>query len=316
MSKTKNHYSVPQEILYSVCLAAWNLCSQNLAKFTALKAFYTEAFITQSLAAVQAAKDLPSLVQTLAYRKEVRINLVNATKQVQANWQLLKLYVTKAFAADLVQAKLEAAGAAFYAKASIDNWSAVRSLIDAANAFIANNQSDLMANDNMPADFQTKFQTDGDDCIDLSVTFAEVNIEKQMATNLKVEANNAIYASAIEMLKDGQQIFKDNAVAKKQFTFSFLVSMYRGEGSASLKGYVVNDLSLPVEGVSVMSVDQKYAAITDNKGYYRITRIAEGTYAFNITCPGYVPQMQQIAFAAGTASRGDFQLTNEMKQVA
>src|SRR5690606_18566209 len=142
--KTKNHYSVPQEILYSVCLAAWNLCSQNLAKFTALKAFYTEAFITQSLAAVQAAKDLPSLVQTLAYRKEVRINLVNATKQVQANWQLLKLYVTKAFAADLVQAKLEAAGAAFYAKASIDNWSAVRSLIDAANAFIVNNQSDLM----------------------------------------------------------------------------------------------------------------------------------------------------------------------------
>src|SRR5690606_31684887 len=138
-----------------------NLCSQHLAKFTALKAFYTEAFIDQALAAVQAAKELPPIVQTLAYRKEARINLVNATKQVQANWQLLKLYINKAFAGDIVQAKLEAAGAAFYEKASAGNWSAVRSLINTANTFIANNLGDLMANENMPADFKTKFQADG-----------------------------------------------------------------------------------------------------------------------------------------------------------
>ena len=316
MNKTKARYGVPQEILYSVCLAAWNLCSQNLAKFTALKAFYTEVFITEALGIVQAAKELPPIVQTMAARKEARINLVNATKQVQANWQLLKLYITKAFAADIVQAKLDAAGAVFYAKASVDNWSAVRSLIDAANTFVTANLVDLLANNNMPEDFKTKFQTDGDDCIGLSVTFAGVNIEKQMATNVKVEANNGIYASVIEMLKDGQQIFKDNAATKKQFTFSYLVSMYQGEGSASLKGYVMNDLRLPIEGVTVRSADQKYGGTTNAKGYYRITRIAGGTYTFNITCPGYVPLVQQIIFIAGTASRGDFELTNEMKQVA
>ena len=118
------------------------------------------------------------------------------------------------------------------------------------------------------------------------------------------------------MLKDGQQIFKDNAATKKQFTFSYLVSMYQGEGSASLKGYVMNDLRLPIEGVTVRSADQKYGGTTNAKGYYRISRIAEGTYAFNVTCPGYVAQVQQITFAAGTASRGDFELINEMKQVA
>jgi hypothetical protein len=316
MKRTKSNNGVPQEILYSVCLAAWNLCSQNLAKFTALKAFYTEAFIDQALAAVQAAKDLPQIVQTLAYRKEARINLVNATKQVQANWQLLKLYINKAFAEDIVRARLDGAGAAFYVKASADNWSAVRSLIDTANAFIANNLGDLMANDNMPADFQTKFQADGNSCIELSVSHARLNIEKEMATNRKVEANNTIYASTIEMLKDGQQIFKDNAAAQKQFTFSYLVSIYRGERSASLKGYVVNYLGLPIEGASVVSADQKYAAITDDKGYYCITRIAEGAYTFSVTCTGYVPQMQQITFTAGTASRSNFELTNKMKQVA
>jgi hypothetical protein len=316
MNKTKNNYGVPQEILYSVCLAAWNLCSQNLAKFTALKAFYTEAYIAEALGIVQEAKELPQTVQTIAYRKEARINLINATKQVQANWQLLKLYITKAFAADMVQAKLDAAGAAFYAKASVDNWSAVRSLIDTTNSFIVSNLDDLTANDNMPEDFKTKFQTDGGICIECSIVFAQANMEKQIATNTKIEANNGIYASVIEMLKDGQQIFKDNAATKRQFTFRYLVSMYQGEGSASLKGYVVNDLGLPIEGVTVMSADQKYSDITDAKGYYRITRIAEGTYAFSVTCPGYVPLMQQITFTASTASRGDFELTNEMKQVA
>ena len=92
--------------------------------------------------------------------------------------------------------------------------------------------------------------------------------------------------------------------------------MYQGEGSASLKGYVVNDANLPIEGVTVKSADGQYAATTNAQGYYRITRIAEGTYLFNVTCPGYSPQVQQVTFAAGTASRGDFELTNEMKQVA
>ncbi len=316
MNETKNNYSTPQEILYSVCLAAWNVCSDNLQKFTDLKAFYTEAFITSSLASVNAAKLLPGSRQTVAARKEARINLTNGTRQVQTNWQLLKVYITKAFSKDLVKTKLEAAGSALYTKASVDNWSAVRSLIDTANTFITNNLDALTANDNMPASFQTVFHEDGTSCIDLSILFAQIDMAKEMATTQKLEANNAIYASVIEMLKDGQQIFKDDAAVKRQFTFSYLVSLYQGEGSASLKGYIVNDLNQPVEGVVIQSQDLKYISITNNKGYYRITRIAEGTYTFNITCPGYEPLMHIFTFAAGTASKGDFEMENVMKKVA
>ncbi|MGH2647671.1 MAG: carboxypeptidase regulatory-like domain-containing protein [Ginsengibacter sp.] len=316
MKQQKVNYGVPQEILYSVCLAAWNLCSQYLDQFTALKAYYTGAFVTDALQAVQDAKQLPESRQTVAYRKEARINLANATRQVQDNWQLLKVYITKAFDADMVKTKLEAAGSALYAKASVDNWSAVRSLIDTANTFISGNLDALTANNNMPAAFQPSFSEDGTACIELSVIYARVTMEKQMATSVKVDANNVIYASAIEMLKDGQQIFKDDAATKKQFTFSYLVSLYQGEGSASLKGYIVNNLNVPIEGVTIVSLDGKYTATTNSKGYYRITRIAEGTYTFNVTCTGYNPLVQIISFAAGTASKGDFEMANQMKKVA
>ena len=312
----KNVYNAPQEILYSVCLAAWNLCSQYLQNFTDLKAFYTAAFVTDALQAVQNAKALPESRQTIAARKEARINLTNGTRQVQANWQLLKVYITKAFTADMVKTKLEAAGASLYTKASVDNWSAVRNLIDTANAFISANLDALTASDNMPAAFQTTFLNDGNNCIALSVTFAQINMEKQMATSAKIDANNAIYASLIEMLKDGQQIFKDDAATKKQFTFSYLVSLYQGDGSASLKGYIINNLNMPIEGVTVASADGKYSATTNAKGYYRISRVAEGVYTFNITCPGYTPLVQVITFAASTASKGDFEMANQMKKVA
>ena len=309
-------YTISQEILYTVCFTAWNLCRQNLPKFTSLKALYTQAFITGALEAVQAAKQLPESLQTIAWRKEARINLANATRQVRSNWQVLKVYITKAFEESMVKAKLDAAGAALYVRASLDNWSAVRSLIDTANIFIANNLDELMANGNMPEDFQTAFKAAGDNCIDLSVAFSGANMEKEAATGIKVEANNAIYTSAMEMLKDGQQIFKDNAIMKRKFTFSYLVKMNRGEGSASLRGYIVNSLKLPIAGAVILSQDQRYTGTTDEKGNYRINRIAEGTYTFTVTYPGYTPIVHTITFAPGTTSRADFEMTDVLKVVA
>ncbi|MGN6803689.1 MAG: carboxypeptidase regulatory-like domain-containing protein [Ginsengibacter sp.] len=274
------------------------------------------AFVTDSLDAVQSAKDLPDTRQTIAGRKEARINLLAATRQVRSNWQLLKIYITKAFDKSMVQAKLDAAGAALYPKASVDNWSSVRSLIDAANTFIANNIDELSANDNMPADFQTAFKTAGDNCIALSVIFAKADMEKEMATSTKVIANNAIYSGVIEMLKDGQQIFKDDAAMKKQFTFSYLVAMHRGEGTASLRGTITDNFGMPVAGAVILSDDQKYTATTNSKGYYRINRIAAGAYTFTISCAGYDPIVQVITFEAAKASKGDFELTKALSKVA
>ena len=316
MKEEQSNYGTSQEVLYSVCLAAWNLCSNNLQQFTDLKAFYTSTYVADAIQRVDDARLLPDALQTRAARKEARIDLQNGTSVVLDNWQLLKVYVTRAFPEDMVKTKLDAAGASLYRKALVYNWSAVRSLIDTANSFIAANLDVLTANQNMPPTFQEKFQADGATCSDLSVAYAQINMAKQMATSAKLIANNNIYADVMTMLRDGQQIFKDDAATKRQFTFSYLVSQYRGEGSASLKGYILNSLSLPVEGAVVLSADEKYGAVTNKKGYYRITRIAAGTYMFNINCDGYLPVSQQITFVAGTSSKGDLTLANEMKNVA
>lgn len=316
MKNFKRTYGIPQEILYTVCQAAWNLCGQNLQKFTNLKAFYTETFVANAKQMVLDAKNLPDIIQTIAFRKEARIILVVSTKQVMTNWQVLKVYITKAFGEGMVKAKLDAAGAALYKKASVDNWSAVRSLIDTANIFISNNLDALTANDNMPASFQTSFKAEGDNCIELSTIYASVNIEKQTATGTKMDANNAIYASVIEMLKDGQQIFKDDPIMKRQFIFKYLVKMHKGERPASLRGIILNNLKLPVKGVVIESLDLKYEATTNAKGHYQIKRVAAGTYTFRIMAHGYEPQEQTIVFVAGVASKGDFTLQVQMLKVA
>ena len=281
-----------------------------------LKGYYTEAFIAGAKESVQEARDLPGIYQTRSGRREARINLKTAARRVLDNWQLLKLYVTRAYDKEMVNTKLAQAGASLYNKASLSNWSAVRSLAFTADTFIRDNMEALMANNNMPESFPARCAADGDKLNELSMQFGRITMDKEMATQLKIDANDAIYESVIEMLKDGQQIFRYDAGIKKQFIFNYLVSLHRGEGSASLKGYITDELNLPVEGVIIISENEKYIATTDSKGYYRIPRIAEGTYAFNITRPGYQSIEKAIAFNAGTAVNADFIMKKQMQMVA
>ena len=316
MTENNKKYNIPQEILYSVCLAAWKLCNENREKFARFKGYYTEAFIAEAIASVENAKRLPALTQTNAGRKIARIRLANAARQVMDNWQVLKLYATKAFDKSMISVLLEEAGGTFYKKASLYNWSALRSMIDEANIFIRNNMQALTANNNMPGDFKTKFAADGDTFLRLSTNFFSANLEKEKATYLKIAANNAIYERTIEMLKDGQRIFSHDAVNKRQFVFNYLVSFQRGQGTASLKGYITDQLNLPVEGVIVISENEKYSATTDSRGYYQISRMAHGSYLFHFRKPGYQSIEQPITLTEGTSAKGDFIMKKQMQLVA
>ena len=100
----------------------------------------------------------------------------------------------------------------------------------------------------------------------------------------------------IEMQKVGQQLYKADAVIKKQFTFSELVSVYWGHGSASLRGRVVINLIQPVQGVSRITAYQKYFTTTNAYGQYCIARVADGTCIFTFSSPGYMTVEQVICF--------------------
>ena len=168
----------------------------------------------------------------------------------------------------------------------------------------------------MPETFPAAFSGAGASFINLSVTFFEIDNEKKMLVNQKIEANNAVYESVISMLKDGQQIFKDDVAVKKLFVFDQQLATRTGAGSASFSGNIKNDSKMPVVGASVVSSQLGYQAVTNAKGHFSIKRMAAGDYTFTISFPGYAPVVQQVSLTAGVATKLDFTLANAMKKVA
>ena len=59
-----------------------------------------------------------------------------------------------------------------------------------------NNMEALIANNNMPEGFQAKFVADGDHFLELSTEFGRINMDKEMATQLKIDTNDA-YTQAL-----------------------------------------------------------------------------------------------------------------------
>ena len=314
--KTNKIYSCTKKLLYSICTTCWNSCSSYLTDFTNFKAFYTSQFVTDQLQAITVAEALPDSRQIIAARRNARVNLIASAGIVKSNWQNLKVYITKAYSKDLAPGMLDAAGADLYKKVSSNNWGALTALINAANTVIADNLADLTANNNMPATFQATFQTAGDNCIQLATIFFEADNAKKFVVQNKLAANNAIYESTIEMLKDGQQIFKDNASVKPFFVFSEQAATQEGKNTASVFGYIKNDAKLPIVGAIITSKELGYSAATNEKGRYSINHMVEGDYTLTMSCPGYISQDIQVTVVAGVKTKATVTLASAMKKAA
>ena len=312
----KKFFSCTKELLYTVCTACWNNCSNNLTAFTNFKALYTPQYVTDALQAVQDAQALPDSVAAIAARKAARVQLIQASDGVKACFQALKMYIAQAYTKDMVPSMLDAAGFRFYKKASANNWSAFRSLIDAANNFITANLDQLTANNNMPATFPAAFQSAGAGFVEQSTIFFAVDSAKKLAVSNKTEANNAIYESCISMLKDGQQIYKDDEAMKALFVFSEQVAAHKGAITGSAFGYLKNDAKLPIAGATITSKEMGYTAVSNAKGYYSIKRMVEGTYTLTFSCPGYAPQDVTVTVVAGVRTKATVTLASAMKKVA
>ena len=314
--KLSKNYGCTKELLYTVSLACWNSCSHYQTDFAGFKALYTPEFIADAIQKVKEAQAIPDSRQAIAARAAARVNLIETGGTVKVNWQALKAYITQAYSKEMAPAMLEGAGASLYKKVSGDNWSAIRSLIDAANNFMTQNLNTLTDNANMPATFPAVFQTSGENFVNLSVTYFDVDNAKKMVVTQKTEANNAVYESVISMLKDGQQIFKDDVAVKNLFVFDQQLSVRKGATPASLGGYIKNESKMPVLGASIASSELNYQAFTNTKGHFSIKRMVAGVYNITVTCPGYAPFTQQVTLTAGVAFKLNLTLENVMKKVA
>ena len=165
MENTENPiYGCGQQTLYSASQLGWGFCNDYLPIFNGLKAKYTQAYIDQNLLNLETAENLPDAPNRQQRRSTLRVSLTKKANQCLKLWQTLKNYIVEAYPEDLHKAQFNAAGATYYAKAGTYNWAALASLLKSGNSFIVKNIADLVANDNMPKDFQATFQDAKDTC--------------------------------------------------------------------------------------------------------------------------------------------------------
>lgn len=226
MRKTAT-FNCSQQELYLVSERACGLCRTHLPRFARLIGYYTEGYIDDRLAEIATAKAILKHYARNDAPTSNHIYLVEAIKDCGDCFQVLKLYIRKAFEADLQKIKLDAAGQSFFAKAMSGNQGKLNDLNESARQFIASNAADLMRNDNMPAAFLEEYTAVVARYNALRKTYTE---SKTIAKDLRKEntiANNNVHKQMMKMFADAKVLFRREPDLRSQFTFDSVLAQVR-----------------------------------------------------------------------------------------
>jgi hypothetical protein len=166
------NYDCAQDELYMVCRLGWLACSNELASFTAFKAFYNAALITTRKAAIDAAEAMPDEASRTAIHEIAGRTLDLKAEEALNAWQGLKQYMRSAYTDKVIlESNLDAAGAGDYRAASTGNREKLLSMMKSGDIFIGLNAAALSAGNNMPAGFAVSFTALKDEIELLTVEF-------------------------------------------------------------------------------------------------------------------------------------------------
>ena len=306
------NYKCSQQALYAICRSGWNSCTTYLADFAAFSPMYTAPFITDRIADLDAAEAIGDSEQRTEDSRTLRVNLKNKATESMEQWQRLKRYITKAYPADQVDIKLDAAGQSHYRKAAQDDWGAVSRLLMDGSTFATTNSVDLATGNNMPVGFPLAFAAIKGEYDTLYSSFVTASQTDEVETQTKIEANNGIFASIMSMFLDGQEIFKSNEAVKKLFTFDQVLLTVSGPGNQGIKGDVViagTDNPVTDGEVSFNGPSSKTVEI-DEDGHYECPQLAAGLYTMLVTAPGFSGvTFNDIEVETGIMKTQDVELT-------
>lgn len=233
--RPQSKYECTQLELYAVCRIGLSSYREQLADFTAFKAFYTTPWGNTFEDAINAAAELPDFQTRDEPSETAAIVLGEKGTECVNKWQDLKRYITTTTGWENFQKpKLEAAGSTLYEKASHENWEVLKGLMITAYSFIDNNETELEADDNMPGTFKAQFETLRDDYSELYDNFTDAEQDSKGGTDEKVEANNAINDTLAVMFGDGQAVYRNNQTMKERFTFDIVLELVRGSKGKTL----------------------------------------------------------------------------------
>ncbi len=286
--KSTSNFNCSQQELYIVCRMGWQACRENLAGFSKLKARYTEGYIAERLAEVEAAMAIPNEKTRRDKPKTERIMMEESAKDCLDYFQTLKVYIEDAFPENLQKAKIEAAGQSYYLKAQNLNRDALSNLNDCATQFIQNNAATLKADENMPDAFLTDYLNVKKEFDNRQMNFITSNTEAKDTTDENTKANNDIYKKLTAMFKDAQRVFVKDAFMRRYFTFSDMLTSAIGYSVAGLRGTVTRLADgLPIVGAVVSINNKNKTVVTDEAGKYDIPQLANGLYSVTISAEGF-----------------------------
>ena len=201
-------YSCSQSDLIVVIKTGLASALEYLAQLFAFSPKYTTAFINGLITETDAAAAIPDEAARRLASEMLRLDLVAANAAECDRWQLLKRYISKLYSGEALTIQLASAGQGYYTKAQGESWPSTRSLLQSGSTYATTNSAALIANNNMPPTFAADMTTAFED-YDALVTAYESSKEAiPVATQAKIVALNAIYTKFMEVMLDGQQVFK------------------------------------------------------------------------------------------------------------
>ncbi len=281
-----------QSEFYAVGDVAWGSCRQQLDLFAGFSPRYTDGFIDTRLAALAAAEAIPGAQARAAAAEIVLTEVAEKAVLCLNEWQKLKRYITKSVPKAALKASLEAAGSLIYEKAGDKNWDKVRALNTAGNTYLVEHEAALLADDNMPTDFMGNYETLKNDFALLYTSVLDARETAKQGTQAKVIANNEAFESLMDMMLDGQQIFKNDPAAADQFIFTEVLKEVSSAGQAGVKGLISEeDSGEVIAGATVRILDTEKVGESGPDGNYIIKPVPNGVYSIEVTADGYAPQL-------------------------
>ena len=162
----------------------------------------------------------------------------------------------------------------------------------------------------MPVTFEAAYNAAAGELKTAVEAFIDSEEMGKEATEVKIDANNAVYLKLMDMFKDGQEIFRGQDSIRDQFVFEKVLGLINGAGTAGLRGVITDIVSgLPVAGALLKVFGEDITAISNEEGKYTLTPMASGDYKVMVSRDGYENMEVLKTVQVGVVSHLDFALT-------
>jgi hypothetical protein len=286
MIVSNNSYS--HQELYVGCQLGWNLFEDYLTEFGEFKGKYTVPFVSARRTEIDAAEALLDADARYADLESMRQDLALSRDNVIHVHGFLLSYIDDAFDKSKRDFNYKAAGQNYVSECNNRKWTSVKALLSSADEFIETNKAALLANENMPADFQERFRTVKNEFDNVYRNYLALETQCTALTAAKIEANNAIYDAVRNMTIDAKRLFRIQESVANKFLLTNIFSQTRNTRNCGIKGKVTIDGKKGyVKNVLVSINNGEKTTFTDESGRFDFPNLPAGKYKLTFTKDGF-----------------------------